>query len=185
MPVASPDLDGARALMGGRTFDVNMMGFPTAWGCGACRNFEVAVTGQLKAIGINVTVRHPEEETIPSMPSSPEATSTSSAWAQGRTFRIPLALLGGLPEDPWIGEANLQEFERLQGLSGEARIAGAVAFARVLVDEQALVLPTGYPVFAFFISDRIGCGFVRPAIGAVDLLSLCVKDEAAAVSPSP
>ena len=183
-PVPSPDLEAARELMEGRTFDVNMMGFPTAWGCGACRNFEVAVTGQLKAIGINVTVRHPEED-YPADALEPGSDIDLLGLGSGTEVPDPLALLGGLPENQWIGEANLDEFERLEGLSGQARIDGAVAFARSLVDEQALVLPTGYPVFAFFVSERIGCGFVQPAIGAVDLLSLCVRDEAAAGSPSP
>ena len=183
-PVASPDLDAARALMEGRTFDVNMMGFPTAWGCGACRNFEVAVTGQLKAIGITVTVRHPEED-YPANALEPGSDIDLLSLGSGTDIPDPLALLGGLHENLWIGEANVDELDRLQGLSGPARVAGAVDFARMLVDEQALVLPTGYPVFAFFVSDRIGCGFVQPAIGAVDLLSLCVNDEAAAGSPSP
>ena len=182
-PIARPR-GRSRARWRGRTFDVNMMGFPTAWGCGACRNFEVAVTGQLKAIGINVTVRHPEED-YPADALEPGSDIDLLGLGSGTEVPDPLALLGGLPEDQWIGEANLDEFERLQGLSGQARIAGAVAFARPLVDEQALVLPTGYPVFAFFVSERIGCGFVQPAIGAVDLLSLCVRDEAAAGSPSP
>ncbi len=183
-PVPSPDLDAARALMAGRTFDVNMMGWSPAEGCGACRNFEVAVTGQLKAIGINVTVRHPDEE-HPADALEPGSDIDLVGLGSGTDVPDPLALLNGLLEIPWLGEANLQEFERLQGLSGPARVAGAVAFARLLVDEQALVLPTGYPVFAFFVSERIGCGFVQPAIGAVDLLSLCVRDEAAAGSPSP
>ena len=183
-PVALPDLEAARALMGGRTFDVTMMGFPTAWGCGACRNFEVAVTGQLKAIGITVTVRHPDED-YPADALEPGSDIDLLNLGSGTDVPDPLALLGGLHENPWIGEANLDELDRLEGLNGRARIAGAVAFARMLVDEQALVLPTGYPVFAFFISDGLGCGFVQPAIGAVDLLSLCVRDEAAAGSPSP
>ncbi len=50
-------------------------------------------------------------------------------------------------------------------------------------------MPTGYPVLPFFVSERIGCGFVQPAIGAVDLLSLCIKAGAAtptsSASPAP
>ena len=119
------------------------------------------------------------------MPLSREAISTCLAWAQGRRFRTPSLCSAVSPRISGSVRPTCDEFERLRGLSGQARIAGAVAFARSLVDEQALVLPTGYPVFAFFVSERIGCGFVQPAIGAVDLLSLCVKDEAAAGSPSP
>ena len=54
--------------------------------------------------------------------------------------------------------------------------------------DDNVVVPIGYGVYPFYISDRIGCGFVQPAIGAVDLLSLCVKDGSNASpvpSPSP
>jgi hypothetical protein len=34
------------------------------------------------------------------------------------------------------------------------------------------------------MSERIGCGFVQPAIGAVDLLSLCITDDAATPTSS-
>jgi hypothetical protein len=78
---------------------------------------------------------------------------------------------------PWIGEENRLELDSLHGLRGEDRIDGAVAFADRIVDEEFLAIPTGYPVFPFFVSERIGCGFVQPAIGAVDLLSLCIDDE--------
>ncbi len=100
----------------------------------------------------------------------------------------PVAMIGGLRDDLWLGEANLQEIDRLESLSGQARIDGAVAFARRLVDEESLILPTGYPVFPFVVSERIGCGFVQPAIGAVNLLGLCTKVGAEApssASPAP
>jgi hypothetical protein len=30
-------------------------------------------------------------------------------------------------------------------------------------------------VYPLYVSQRIGCGFVQPALGAVDLLSLCLR----------
>ena len=57
---APPDLQAARALMNGRTLKATMMGFPIEWGCNACHAFEVEVTKELQAIGIDVTVRHPD-----------------------------------------------------------------------------------------------------------------------------
>ena len=182
-----PDLEAARALMKGRTLEVTMMGFPTEWGCGQCRDFEIAVTGQLKAIGITVTVRHATDW-------DREALAPGSAidlvplWT-GTDYPDPVALIGGLGDVPWLGKANLDELARLGSLSGQARIDGAVALARRVTAEQALVLAVGYPVSPFFISQRIGCGFVQPAIGLVDLLSLCIKDgaavPAASASPAP
>ncbi len=184
-PVASPDLDAARALMGGRTFEVTMMGFPTAWGCGACRDFEVAVTGQLKAIGITVTVRHPEED-YPADAFEPGSDIDLLGLGSGTRRSGSLALLGGLHDIPWIGEANLRRArpprrpERAGANRGRSRLCPHCSSTR-----RRWFCRPGTPSSSFFVSDRIGCGFVQPAIGAVDLLSLCVGDEAAAASPSP
>ena len=179
----APDLDAARALLKGRTFKVTMMGWPTAWQCGPCRDFEVAVTGQLKAIGITVVVRH--EDDYPGDALDAGSTVDLLNWGTGTDYPDPVAFLGGLRADPWIGKANLAELDRLQTVSGQARIDGAAALARRLVDE-AIVLPHGYPVTPFFMSERIGCGFVQPALGSVDLLGLCVKPGAGgATAPSP
>jgi ABC-type transport system substrate-binding protein/class 3 adenylate cyclase len=186
-PVPLPDLGAARALMKGRTFEVTMMGFPEEWHCGACTAFEVAVTGQLKAIGITVIVRHPSD--YPGDAFDPGSTIDLLNYGSGADIPDPVALIGGLRDIPWLGKPNLDELVRLDGLSGQARIDGAVAFVHRVVHEQVLVLPTGYPVYPFFLSARIGCGFVQPAIGAVDLLSLCLKPRGASPtttsSPAP
>ena len=182
-PVPAPDLEAALALMKGRTFDVTLMGFPTEWQCGACRDFEVAVTGQLKAIGITVTVTRADD--YPGDALEPGSTVDLVGLSSDTDLPDPVALMDALQDDPWLGESNLQELDRLGSLSGQARIDGAVALAHLLVDEQALVVPTGYPVYPFLVSERIGCAFVQPAIGAVDLLSLCIKDDAAAPTSSP
>ena len=185
--VPPSDIDAARDLMNGRTFEVTMQGYPTAWDCGPCREFEVAVTGQLKAIGITVTVRHAEED-FPGDALEPGSDVDLIGLGSGSDVPDPVGLIGGLYEDPWIGEANLRELDRLGALSGQERIAGAAAFAQRIVDDEVLVIPTGYPVSAYLLSERIGCGFVQPAIGALDLLSLCIEDgatPASSASPAP
>jgi hypothetical protein len=168
--------------MNGRTFEVNLMGYPEEWDCGVCRDFEVALIGQLSAIGITVHVIRPEEFREEAF--EPESTIDLIQWGTGSDVPDAVALMGGLRDIVWLGEANMQELDRLDGLSGPARIDGAVAFANSLVDEQALILPTNYPVYPFLVSERIGCGFVQPAIGAVDLLSLCIEDGAASPTPA-
>jgi ABC-type transport system substrate-binding protein len=175
--VPDPDVEGALELMGGRELDVTMQGAPEAWGCGPCREFEVALTGQLKAIGITVTVTHPDEEHIGDAFAG-DSNIDLLLWGTGTDVPDPVAFLGGLREIPWVGDANLQELDRLVDLEGPARIDGAATLANRIVGEDTLVIPIGYPVFPFFISERIGCGFIQPAIGAVDLLSLCVDEEA-------
>jgi ABC-type transport system substrate-binding protein/class 3 adenylate cyclase/streptogramin lyase len=183
VPVPPPDLEAARLLMKGRIFKVTMQGFPTEWQCAACRDFESAVTGQLKAIGITVLVRHPGD--YPGDALKPGSAVDLLNLGSGADYPDPVALIGGLGDDAWLGKANLRELARLRTLSGRARIDGAVAFAHRLVEEAWLVMPTGYPIYPFFVSERIGCGFVQPAIGTVDLLSLCIRGGAVTPSAAP
>jgi len=133
-------------------------------------------------IGITVTVRRSDD--FPGDALDPGSDIDLISLGSGGDYPDPVALMGGLHDNPWLGEANLRELDRLAGLTGQARIDGAVAFAHLLVDEQALVLPTGYPVYPFFVAERIGCGFIQPAIGGVDLLSLCIEDGTTAPVPS-
>jgi hypothetical protein len=94
--------------------------------------------------------------------------------------------MDGLRDDAWLGAANLAALEHLDTLSGAERAGGAAAFAQRIVEKDALILPFGHGVFPFFMSERIGCGFVQPAMRTLDLLSLCVKDAGpATASPAP
>jgi ABC-type transport system substrate-binding protein len=184
-PLPPGDVEAALVLLDGRTVELTMQGYPAEWDCGACRDFEQALTGQLQKIGIQVTVRHPDD-----FGDAWEPDSGVDFVALGMFTDVvdPVSFLGGLHENAWLGETNLAELDRLGGLTGQARIDAAVALANRLVDEEALVIPLSYPVFPFFISERLGCGFVQPAIGAVDLLSLCVDGEAPPTtsgSPAP
>jgi ABC-type transport system substrate-binding protein/class 3 adenylate cyclase len=186
--VQLPDLDAAAALMKGRKLDVTLLGYPEDWGCGPCRDFDVELIGQLKAIGITVTIRPGDPDDYPGSAYGKDADVDLYASGTGSDFPDPVGLMGGLHDVAWIGAANLAELDRLNTLSGQARIDGAAAFARRVSDEQALILPTSSGVLPFFISERIGCGFVQPAIGALDLLSLCIKDAAtptSSASPPP
>jgi len=172
-PAPPANLDAARALMRGRTLEVTMLGFPPAWDCGQCRDFEDTIVGQLETIGITVEVRHPDSDEYPGDAFDPGSTIDLLDWGSGAELPDPVAFLGDLHDVSWIGEANLTELDRLQSLRGQARIDAAVAFAHRLADEESLIVPYGYPIDPFFMSEQIGCAFVQPAIGAVDLLTLC------------
>jgi ABC-type transport system substrate-binding protein/class 3 adenylate cyclase len=184
-PAPAPDLEEARALMDGRTFRVEMMGYPTEWGCGVCRDFENAVTGQLKAIGITVAVRHPPPDSDLADAFDAGSTIDLIGWESGTEYPDPVSLIASLADVAWLGATNLEELDRLHGLSGQERIDATAAFADRIVDEEALVVPYGHPINPFFMSERIGCGFVQPAVGAVDLLSLCMTGADASPEPSP
>jgi hypothetical protein len=84
----------------------------------------------------------------------------------------------------WIGPGEGREIQRIRTLDGQTRIEAAMTLDRRIVADDATVIPYGYPEYPNYFSERIGCGFVQPAIGAVDLLSLCRKGGAPA-SPLP
>jgi ABC-type transport system substrate-binding protein/class 3 adenylate cyclase len=172
--VAEPDVGAALELMGGRTLDVTMQGWPEDWGCVECQNYEYAITDQLSAIGINVTVVRGEEH--PGDAFEPESEVDLVAYGTGTDNPDLVSLLGGLRDVSWLGDEQITELDRLEALTGDERNAGALSLVRRLVEEDRLVVPTGYPVLPMYLSERVGCAFVQPAIGAVDLLSLCVKD---------
>jgi hypothetical protein len=81
--------------------------------------------------------------------------------------------MGRLGDTAWIGEENLAELARLETLSGQERIDAAAAFATQMSDEEAYAIPYAYPIYPMYLGERVGCGYVQPALGAVDLLSLC------------
>ncbi len=184
--VPPPDLDAARALLKGRTPTVTLRGVPADWQCAGCTDVETAIVGQLQAIGVKVKVRRADDPIGSAV--KPDSGIDMLYWGIGTDYPDPVAQIGGLADNAWLGKANLHELDRLGSLSGQARVDGAAALAKSLVNEQAIVLPYGHSVYPFIVAEQISCGFVQPAIGAVDLLSLCVKDgstPAPAPSPSP
>ena len=183
-PVPAPDLEAARVLMNGRTLTVSMPGFPDD--CAECHSFEVAVQRQLEKIGITVEFNRTEMEFEDFF--KPENEIDIVQLEMWTDLADPVSLMRDLRDDRWLDEATIARLERLETLSGQERIDGAVGFANRLVDDEVLVIPISHPVFPFFISERLGCGFVQPAIGAVDLLSLCIRGSAtpaSSASPSP
>jgi len=184
-----PDVSTALALMKGRSLKATMIGFPEEWDCGPCQDFDVEVTKQLKQIGIDVTIRQPDDGNYPGDGVFDQGSDVDLLpWGSGVDIPDAADLLGGLQDVSWLGKDILDQLTALQQASGPDRVAGMVALGKKLSDDDNVVLPIGYGVYPFFISDRIGCGFVQSAVGAVDLLSLCVKDASnasPASSPSP
>jgi class 3 adenylate cyclase len=171
--VSPPDLEAARALMNGRSVHITMLGFPSEWGCGPCNELERELRRQLKAIGMTVTIRRATDYAADAFQPNNDVDLVALFTDGGNPE--PVGLLGGLREDAWLGRAVIRDLERLDGLSGDTRIDRAAGFADQVVRRQALVIPYARQMYPFYVADRIGCGFVQPAIGAVDLLSLCIR----------
>ncbi len=159
--------------MNGRKVHVTMLGYPSEWGCGVCGEFEREIRRQLKAIGITVTIRRASDYPADAFQSGTDFDLVAHSTDSGTPD--PVGLLGSLREDTWLGDAVHRSLARLENLSGQARIDQAVGFVDEVVHQRALVIPYGRPIYPFYVADRIGCGFVQPAIGAVDLLSLCIR----------
>ena len=168
--------------MNGRTLTVTIPGDPEPNDCVECRAYEQAITRQLKEIGITVEIKRAEwEHEDFFQPDSGVDLVDLEMWTD---VPDPVSLMGNLRNDGWLDEATLGELDRLEGLTGPERIDGAVAFAKKLVEDEVLLIPISHVTFPFFISERLGCGFIQPAIGAVDLLSLCVDGGNPGAPPS-
>jgi hypothetical protein len=157
-----------------------LLGFPEDWDCSPCHEFDLAVVGQLKAIGVNVTIRPGDPQDYPQAAYAKNSGVDMVAWGTGTDIVDPVEVVNGFHDVGWLGDANLAELDRLGTLNGQPRVDGAAAFAKRIGEDDALVLAADMNVFPFFTSARIGCGFVQDAIGGVDLLSLCVKGATSA-----
>jgi ABC-type transport system substrate-binding protein len=173
-PVAESDVAAAIEIMDGRTFDVTMQGWPEEWGCTECRAFELEIVRQLSDIGITVTIRHGDDH--PADAFEPDSGVDMIELGTGTEIPDLVSLIGGLRDDKWLGEDNIAELDGLEVLTGQERIDAATAFTERIVGEETLVVPYGHQTLPMFVSERIGCGFVQPAVGAIDLLSLCIED---------
>ncbi|HLA16013.1 MAG TPA: ABC transporter substrate-binding protein, partial [Candidatus Limnocylindrales bacterium] len=180
--VARPDLEVARSLMAGRTFTVTAAA-PPEGECGQCDAFASELVSQLQAIGITVRLHRSDDPWGDATKPGAEI----DIFEAGVDAEYPDAgtLLSDLADRSWIGPADAREIERVRNLTGQERFDGATTLARRIVDDSVLLIPYGYQVYPNYFSARIGCAFVQPAIGAVDLLSLCLRDGATASSPPP
>ncbi|MEO6578399.1 MAG: ABC transporter substrate-binding protein [Candidatus Limnocylindria bacterium] len=168
-PVPPPDVGAAIELMAGRTATVVMGVFPD---CPECDGVAETVAGSLAPIGIEVEVRIFDDLIDEAFDPRSEL-DLYNAFLD-TDYPDPVSILRQhLGENRWIGRDNLAELARLKTLDGEERIDAAAAFATKLSNDEAYAIPYAYPVYPMYLGEDVGCGFVQPAIGAVDLLSLC------------
>jgi ABC-type transport system substrate-binding protein len=170
-PVPDPDVDTAVGLMAGRAGTLRFAvpldeGFdPLMVPLGA------ELARQLRPIGLTVELVAFED--------------TWAAWADPSSgidlmfgftdtdHPDPVAQFGWVREWIRLSQGDVAELDRLGAVSGRGRYEGAAALAAKITDTDYLAVPIGYPVYPLYLGEDVGCGFVQPAIGAVDLLSLC------------
>jgi ABC-type transport system substrate-binding protein len=144
-----------------------------AGGCPECDAVASAVKSQLSAIGINVQIKGFDDPWASAMEKKNKIDLLNGNL--DTDYPDPVALMGRLRDTAWLPSADLAELARIGGLDGQARIDAAAALASRVTDDGTWVVPFGYPVYPLFLGKTVGCGYVQPAIGAVDLLSLCRK----------
>ena len=180
--IPAPDLDGAKVLMAGRTLAVTM----ALWSgdCPPCQAFATETAGQLQAIGITVNIVRSDDPYGDAMKTG----STIDLFEGGMGADVPDigTMLRGLSDVTWLPRSTIDEIERIQALSGQARLDASYALARG-VTESAMVIPYGADTYVNYFGAGIGCAFVQPAIGAVDLLTLCktIDPGQPSAAPSP
>jgi len=167
--VPEPDVEAALALMAGRTGRAVMV---VPGECTECVDSANSLAGNLAPIGIEVEVRAVDGDPIEAL-TAPDADVDLFYGFLDTDFPDPAALLGSMRRIPWVPDPILAELDRVEALGGQKRVDAAVALAHRLSEEDFLAIPIAYPVFPMFIGETVGCAFVQPAIGAVDLAALC------------
>ncbi len=170
--VPARDLEGAKALMAGRKVELVMQITPK----GDIVELDAITTeivSELSQIGITVTVQRSDDPTADA-----HADGSTIGLIEGvldSDFPSAVDLLGALDFFAWLTPADSAELARIHGLDRDEGSRAAIALATKVDATEHLVIPYGYPVYPMFLGPHVGCGFVQPAIGAVDLSSLCRK----------
>ena len=169
--VPAPDLEAARTLMAGRTGTLVTQGVEPAGADPRNDALLQELASELSQIGITVQIQRYEDPWEASI--DPTLGIDLIFGATDTDHPDPVAQMERLSENARLPAADYLELSRLRPLTGQARYDGAAALARKIVDEEHLVIPFAYPVYPLYLGEHVGCGFVQPAIAAVDLLSLC------------
>ena len=172
-PVPARDVDAAKVLMKGRTGTLTFgvlqedAHFPELDAIAA----EIAT--ELAPIGLTIKVKRYDDPAVDGHKRGSDIDLIEGAL--DTDYGDPVSLLGRLRDSAWLSPGQSADLDALDPIAGPDRIAAASAFAERVSDSEHLVVPYGYPVYPMYLGSKVGCGFVQPAIGAVDLLSLCRK----------
>lgn len=173
-----PDRDLAIRLLDGRTVDLMMAIAPGE--VGPCEVFDrvcqAAAGGlrdDLEEVGFRVEVERVTPSGLFRDPQRFDLAlgSTEIPYPDTGTF-VSGAILGGAVPPSWFPEDVRGAALRVERLTGQARIEGAVELANRLVDDH-LVVPLGTLPRSTYVSDRFGC-LVYPPFGfGFDLVTVC------------
>jgi ABC-type transport system substrate-binding protein len=167
--VPAPDIDAARTLLAGLTLELTLA-TPEVGECDPCDAFALELAAQLGALGITVESQRSDDPWADA--DRPETNVDLLELGFGSEIPDAGALLLDFRDRPWVPADVKDEIDRIQTLASQARIDAANALARRLTDDH-LIIPYGSPVYANYFASDIGCAAIQPAIGAVDLSSLC------------
>jgi DNA-binding SARP family transcriptional activator/ABC-type transport system substrate-binding protein len=171
-PLAGPDLQRARALLGpGR--HVAVMAVHAE--CDQCLRVAQAVKAQLRPIGIEIRIKemlNVSPRTLNRAPVDLVERVTELPYPDGASFLA--AMLGGDVPSKWLPAGVRAKVERLAELGGSARTESAVSLSDDLVQNEAPVTAFAYGSIGELFSARIGCTESQSLGSGVDLASLCL-----------
>lgn len=168
LPTDGPDVDGAKALMAGRTGTVRLIYRVECETCGPAIDI---IRESLAAIGLTAEVEAVENP--------PGESSELGLWTTWQEHTDPVRFLDYLPSTGFITDLPQEDqafVNELGFLLGDERIQAAADLAERWATEQALEIPIAYGVSREYFSAGVGCQVFPPAIFSVDLVTLCPKE---------
>jgi ABC-type transport system substrate-binding protein/class 3 adenylate cyclase len=172
--VAEPDLGEARRLMRGKTGSAVM---PVFDGCDPCLVEAEVVRDDLARIGIDLRIRVISNFDVVF---EPGARFDVLDWGTEFPYPDPVSfleqmLLRDVPAG-WLPTGIRERIERVNHLSGQARLEAAIRLADRLATEDVPVVVVGTAEGGTVIGPRLGCRVFPPFGFGVDLAALCLVD---------
>lgn len=171
--IAGPDVAAAMALMHGRRFSVRMASYA---GCDACSQLATIVRAELARIGITVDVTEVDDP-LGVARGQPDRFDLLNSFGSldypDPAMFLSKLLVDGEPSS-WLPPAVRPGLGRLDGLTGDARVAAASDLANDLTTSVLPAAAFAVPVTGQFFADRLGCQVFPPFGYGVDIAALCV-----------
>jgi ABC-type transport system substrate-binding protein/class 3 adenylate cyclase len=161
----TPDVEGAKALLAGRSIQPFRLAYDP--GCGLCQEFAQSIARDIAAIDLTV-----ELQAVDSVYNGDADLSIFF----NETFQLdPVRYLDSyIAVGPWAASAPVDKQQALGFLSGQERIDAAADLLEEWAAEDSILIPLVTSVAPEFFSERVGCQSYPASFVGVDLAAVCL-----------